>query len=447
VVIDEAHLVPHDGDGMYRSLIGALRQAQPTMRVCGLTATPFRLDSGRLDQGEGKIFDQTVFEYDIGAGIRDGWLAPLSSKATATSIDTSAVSVRGGEFVAGELENAADAVVAAAVDELIRCGQDRRSWLIFCAGVGHAEHVGEALRERGIAAATVTAETPSSERERIIGAFHCGDIRAVTNVNVLTTGFNVPGVDLIAMLRPTLSTGLYVQMVGRGTRKAPGKTDCKILDFAGNVWRHGPVDRVNIAENGKAAVKSDSVAAKKCPDCAELLPLGMYTCSSCGHEFPKPNLKPKHATVADVVPIMAGAVSWLPVGSVSFRCHIKYSDPSAPLSLRVDYLCGLSTYSEYLSIERQGYAREMAERAWFALGGCAPVPMTVAQALARTDELDSITAITVVRNGRFWNVDERRVRRRDGNLVEVNRHYRCWTARSREEATSIKIPINDEIPW
>jgi hypothetical protein len=90
----------------------------------------------------------------------------------------------------------------------------------------------------------------------------------------------------------------------------------------------------------------------------------------------------------------------------------------------------------------------MAERAWFALGGCAPVPVTVEQALARTGELSTVTAIMVARNGRFWNVDERRVRRRDGSLVEVNRHYRCWTAHSRQEAAAaIKIPIDDEVPW
>ena len=93
VLIDEAHLVPHDGDGMYRSLIAELRALVPPgdMRVAGFSATPFRLDSGRLDQGEGKIFDDVVFDYGIGQGIRDGWLSPLTSKATEPR-STSAVS-------------------------------------------------------------------------------------------------------------------------------------------------------------------------------------------------------------------------------------------------------------------------------------------------------------------------------------------------------------------
>jgi DNA repair protein RadD len=274
IIVDEAQLVPHAGDGMYRSLIDGLRELEPALRVCGFTATPYRLDSGRLDEGDGKIFDDVVFNYGIAEGVRDGFLAPLSSKATAARIDVSGVAVRGGEFVSGALEDAADdgAVINAAVDEILERGRDRRSWLLFCCGVRHAQHVGEALRERGIAAATVTAETPADERDRIIADFRAGTLRALTNVNVLTTGFNVPAVDLIAMLRPTLSTGLYVQMVGRGTRKADGKYDCLVLDFAGNVWRHGPVDQADSTRSngGDTGVKADTVAAKRCPDCGEL---------------------------------------------------------------------------------------------------------------------------------------------------------------------------------
>jgi DNA repair protein RadD len=446
ILIDEAHLVPHEGDGMYRTLIDSLRQLEPTMRVCGFTATPYRLDSGRLDEGDGKIFDDVVFEYGIAEGIRDKWLAPLSSKATTTSIDVSGVAVRGGEFVPGALEDAADddAVVNAAVDEIITRGQNRRSWLLFCCGVGHAHHVGEALRERGIAAATVTATTPTDERDHIIADFRAGTLRALTNVNVLTTGFNVPAVDLIAMLRPTLSTGLYVQMIGRGTRKADDKYDCLVLDFAGNVFRHGPVDRAEGSTgNGKAGVKADTVAAKRCPDCGELNALRAAECVCCGHEFPQEQPKPKHAAVADWAPIMS-ASDWLPVTEVSFRLHTKFSDPAAPPCLRVEYLCGLSPFSEYVSLQRTGYAREMAERWWYAMGGRAPAPYTVADALQRTDELSDVLAIVVVRDGKFWRVIERRLRRPDGSEVEVDRHCRCLVAHRPPPAPPV---IDDEVPY
>jgi DNA repair protein RadD len=439
--------VPHAGDGMYRSLIDSLRQLEPTLRVCGFTATPYRLDSGRLDEGDGKIFDEAVFTYGIAEGIHDGYLSPLSSKATTTKIDVSGVAVRGGEFASGALEDAADdaTVIGAAVDEIIKRGHDRRSWLLFCCGVRHAQHIGEALRQRCVTAATVTAETPTDERDRIIADFRTGALRALTNVNVLTTGFNVPAVDLIAMLRPTLSTGLYVQMVGRGTRKADGKTDCLVLDFANNVWRHGPVDQADgvRGNGGDTSVKVDTVAAQRCPDCGELNALRAAECVCCGHEFPREQPKPKHATIADWTPILGGQSDWLPVTEVSFRLHTKFNDPSAPPSLRVEYLCGLSPYSEYISLQRTGYAREMAERWWFAMGGRFPVPHIVAQTLQRASELSEVLAIVVARDGKFWRVVERRLRP-DGTEIEVNRHYRVYVAHCPPHAPP---RMNDEVPY
>jgi DNA repair protein RadD len=309
--------------------------------------------------------------------------------------------------------------------------------------VRHAEHVRDALRERGIAAATVTVKTPAEERGAIIAAFRAGTLRALTNVNVLTTGFNVPAVDLIAMLRPTLSTGLYVQMVGRGTRKAAGKYDCLVLDFAENVLRHGPIDCVDYpAGNGRAGVKTNAIAAKRCPDCHELNKLRAAECVCCGHQFPHENPVPKHASVADGAPIMASATDWLPVTEVSFRLHTKFFDPGAPPCLRVEYLCGLLPYSEYISLERTGYAREMAERWWYAMGGRAPAPFTVLEALQRTSELGSVLAIIVAPDGKYWRVLERRVRRSDGSEVDVNRHCSCFAA----HRPPIAAPqMNDEV--
>jgi DNA repair protein RadD len=285
----------------------------------------------------------------------------------------------------------------------------------------------------------VTAETPDCERDAIIAAYRAGTLRALSNVNVLTTGFDVPGVDLIAMLRPTLSTGLYVQMVGRGTRPADGKHNCLVLDFAGNVWRHGPVDQDEGAlKNSRGKTSVGTIAAKCCPDCGELVATAAAECSNCGHEFPRPALK--HAPTADIVPIM-GTTDWLSVTEVSCGLHIKLSDPDAPPSLRVDYLCGLSVYSEYISLERDGYAREMAERWWIAMGGLSPVPVTVAEALDRIDELAPVLAITVMRDGKYWRVTGRRLRRHGGAEIDVNRWCRVITTDKR----SIKEIVDDEI--
>jgi DNA repair protein RadD len=453
VLIDECHLVPHAGNGMYRTLLAALRDSVPDLRVAGFSATCFRLDSGRLDEGEGKIFDDIVFEYDIAQGIRDGYLSPLTSKATRTRIDVSGVGRRGGDFIESELQDAVDTetIVNGACDEIVKLGADRRSWLIFCTGIRHAEHVRDALRARGVNAEAVFGETATEERERIVRAFKAGTITALANVGVLTTGFNAPATDMLVMLRPTLSAGLYVQMVGRGSRKTEGKTDTLIADFAQNVHRHGPVDRVsinNIKTKNDAAVKPDTVRARVCPQCQEINPLDAAACSCCGFEWPKPAPKPKHATIADAVPVLSTGQSWMPVTNTMFFHHIKRSDPSAPPTLRVSYLAGLVTsYDEYICFEHLGYARTRAEKWWFALGGMAPVPATVMEAIQRSGELGRVVEIAVYRNDRWWNVSDRRVLRSDGTLVEIDRYFTSWVAKSRESAfQEIKRePFGDEV--
>ena len=180
-----------------------------------------------LHEGKGALFTDIAYEVSVRQLIDDGYLCPLVSKAAETRLDVSGVGSRGGEFIPGQLQAAVDLpeITEAAIDEVVRLGADRRSWLAFCAGVEHATHVAEAIRARGFSAATIFGDTPKPERDRMIAAFKRGEIRALASMGVLTTGFNAPGVDLIAMLRPTKSTGLYVQMAGRGTRLAPGKDE------------------------------------------------------------------------------------------------------------------------------------------------------------------------------------------------------------------------------
>jgi DNA repair protein RadD len=417
VLIDETHLVPAEGDGMYRRLLEDLRQERPDLRIVGFTATPFRMDSGRLDKGG--LFDQTVYSYGIGAGIRDGWLSPLISKASATEIDVSGVAKRGGEFVAGALEAAADDadVTRAAAAEMLRYGHDRRSWLVFCTGIKHAAHVRDAIRALGISAETVTGDTPPMERARIIAAFKAGHIRALTNAQVLTTGFDAPATDLIAFLRPTLSTGLYIQMVGRGTRKAEGKDNALILDFAGNVRRHGPVDIATIdrgppkskSEDEETKVKVDSVRAKTCPSCEALVGIRAAECPHCHHVWPVTE-KPKHEATAEIVPILSTEIV-KPTGIEIYDWRAaRHSKVGAPDSLRVTYMGGIQAHSEWICFEHTGFARQKAEVWWRKHQGGFP-PATVTEALERFNELVRPATIEVRINGRYPEIVGRTFKR------------------------------------
>lgn len=414
VLIDEAHLVPNGGDGMYRRLLDDLRDLRPDLRVAGFSATPYRLDSGRLDDGDGRLFDRVVYSYGVGAGIDDGWLSPLVSKRAASEIDVAGVARRGGEFVAGALEAAADteALTRAAVEEMLAYGQNRRSWLVFCAGVKHADHVAEALNRAGIPAACITGETESGLRDHLIRQFKSGQLRALTNANVLTTGFDAPATDMIAMLRPTLSTGLFVQMVGRGTRLADGKENCLVLDFAGNCRRHGPVDAIEIETKRKKAAKEDlavkpeTVRAKECPNCQSMAGLSARVCKVCGHEWPA---VAEHEAAADDAPILSREVKVEPndhpVVSWSAKPHMKLGSPP---SLRVEYLAGLLSVSEWVALEHRGYPRQKAGEWWRRHGGDLPVPATVDEAIVRFGELTRPSHIITRKNGKWHEIIGRR---------------------------------------
>lgn len=398
VLIDEAHLIPRSADTMYGRFLDTLSRINPGLKVIGFTATPYRLDSGLLHEGEDRLFTDIAYEVSIRDLIDHGYLCPLVSKMTNLKLDVGGVGSRGGEFIPGQLQAAVDrdSITRAAIDEIMAYGERRRSWLVFCSGVEHAIHVAAELRERGVSCATIFGDTPSAERDRTVAAFRRGEIRALASMGVLTTGFNAPAVDLIAMLRPTKSVGLYVQMAGRGTRLAPGKQNCLVLDFAGNVARHGPIDAVNPASPAEG---EGPAPTKVCPDCDSILAAAVRQCPECGHLFPPPEVKVA-ATASTLAILSTVRAEWIEVSDVSYRRHDK---PGKPPSMRVDYSCGLVRHSEWICFEHTGYARQKAV-AWWRQRSAAPVPATVADALDAAASLTTPTAIFVRPSGRFTEV-------------------------------------------
>jgi DNA repair protein RadD len=404
VLVDEAHLIPRTSNTMYRKFLRELEVINPYLKVVGLTATPYRLDSGRLDEGEGAIFDGIAYEYGMRRAVEEGYLSPLVSKATETKLDVTGVATRGGEFVAGDLERAVDvdAINRAVVNETIALGQDRKAWLFFCAGVKHAEHIRDLVREQGYTCENIFGDTPKVERDRIVADFKAGRIRALASMGVLTTGFNVPAVDLIALARPTKSPGLYVQICGRGSRLAAGKTNCLILDFARNIERHGPVDLIN-PKKPRRGEEGGEAPVKTCPSCECFVPISARECVECGYEFPKP--EPKIDRSASTLAVMStGKPQAVRVSAISYHEHRKVTDPNAPPTLRVDYRCGLVTHREWVALEHKGYARQKAVSWWISRRGSLPAPASVADALRRTNELAAVEEIQLRMAGRHAEI-------------------------------------------
>lgn len=400
VLIDEAHLIPGKSSTMYRRFLDALKEINPALKVIGLTATPFRLDCGMLHEGQNALFTDIAYEAPVRELIDAGYLSPLVSKQPATRLDVSRVGTRAGDFIASDLAAAVDqdAITRAAVAEIIEHGRDRKSWLAFCSGVEHARHVAEEFDRQGISCRTIFGDTPKDERDAILAAFKRGEIRALASMGVLTTGFNAPGVDLIALLRPTQSAGLYVQMVGRGTRLAPGKENCLVLDFAGNVRRHGPIDLVRPKRPGDGG--GGEAPTKACPDCDSIIALSSMECPDCGYVFPAKEVK--IAPTAATLPVLSPkAPQWVAVSNLSYSRHDKRGGRP---SLKVTYSCGLTTYQEWICFEHQGYARRKAEDWWRKRAPGHPVPRSVNEALALSRSLTRPSHIAVRPSGRYFEI-------------------------------------------
>lgn len=437
MVIDEVHLVPEDGNTMYRQLISALLAINPDMKLVGFTATPYRTTSGRLDEGDDHLFDKIVYTYSLAQGIEDGYLSRLTSRPASFTYDMTGVRRHMGDFKRGELAAATDKeeLTRAAVEEVLRYAaeEDRKCALFFCNGIEHATHVRDEVRKQGRTCEVLSGKTPKGERRRIIADLKSGKLWGCTNDNVLSTGTNIPPVDLIADLAPTESTSRYVQRAVRGTRvvwprgfnpdaataeerkaaiaRGP-KPNCRYLNFAGNVERHGPVDCVTPRTPGKGTGDPPS---KLCPTdvadikgrfgCDEILHASARECPNCGYVFTFSE-KPKFFAQATDVAILATVADPEPrtVTKRVFRHHPGRDGKRD--SVKITYFCGMATQiNEWVCPEHEGFPRNKAQRYWKEHKGQLPYPKTVLEWLQRQAELCPTAEIMVRPSGKFWSVD------------------------------------------
>jgi hypothetical protein len=336
ILLDEAHLL---GPGS-STMLARIRAALGDPPLVGVTATGFRTDSASLiDAG---IFETVVHETTIGGALAAGLLCPLVTKAPRQGrIDLSNVPIVAGEFHAGALEAAAMAgdVTAQAVARTVEVArsEQRRSWLIFASGVAHAHQTGDELDRYGVTHAVITGETPIEARSEAIARFREGSLTALTNCNVLTTGFDATGIDLVAFMWATCSPVLWVQSAGRGMRIHPGKTDCRMLDFGANIFRHGPIDNVVLRKAGERH-DTDRAAARTriCPHCDEVNAASATTCSVCGLSLVKVR-DTKLDMVESTLEVIGGTKpatgNWTRVLGMQGHIHHK---PGAPVKSRAE---------------------------------------------------------------------------------------------------------------
>jgi DNA repair protein RadD len=394
VIIDEAHTIPLEGSGMYRTFFAGVGKA----KYLGLSATLFRLGGGYI-YGEDKLFDGVAYDLTskqhFSRLVKDGYLSKLKTIATKIELDTKTLRTQNGDFKMSDMSSQFDRgpITDGAIKEVIKHGADYKKWLIFAIDIEHAEHIAETLIRADIPTQVVHSKM-EDDRDKILRNYKRGKYRALVNINVLTTGFDDPEIDLIVLLRPTKSPVLHVQMIGRGLRIAPNKEHCLVMDFGGNTERLGPIDSVEVKVRRKG--KGGKPITKRCPVCDAIHHPAVRVCEFCNHEFDF-----KHGLQdASGSSVLSDNGIWYEVDDVQYHISSKANRPD---SLLITYQSGLRFFRDWANIEHPGYAGHMG-RHWVKFRGVEAT--TVKEAFENKDKLAKPKRIKVSAKGKYPSIDD-----------------------------------------
>lgn len=391
IIVDECHAIPTGKNGMYNKFFNAVKKP-----IIGFTATPFRLGTGYLHMGKNRLFDDIVYSIPIRKLQKEGYLCKLVSKGTKRKMNATGIKKQAGDYVLKELSMAFDreAITKDIIFELVRMKEKRKKWLAFAIDIKHAENITSELKEKGINCACVHSKMTGS-RDEIISDFKAGKYQCLVSVAVLTTGFDVPDIDLIALLRPTSSPNLHVQIIGRGLRVSEGKKDCIVLDFAGNLMRNGPIDAPIIKLKGKGGGEP---IMKECPNCWEIVHAAVRVCPACAAEFKFKHHLSAQAKEREIVT----KDHWHEIANITYFRHVGAK--GIPM-LKVSYFCGLRRFSEFICLEHPGYARYKAVH-WWKTRSKTPAPATAMLACEQSDTLNKPTKILVNEGGKYDSIKD-----------------------------------------
>jgi len=388
--VDEAHLVSANDSSQYQTFFAHLKLINPNLKIIGMSATLYRMGMGIIT--ENGLFSHVAYDMTNIDGfnrlVNEGFISPLIPLRTKTELDVSDVSVQQGEFVATQLQGAVDKapITFKALQELVHAGKDRRSWLLFASGIEHAEHIAEQLGAFGIDCAPVHSKRTAEYNDAAIQAFKGNELRAIVNYGKLTTGFNHPSIDLIGMLRPTLSVPLWVQMLGRGTRPADGKQNCLVMDFARNTPRLGPINDPQMPT--KKGNKPGEMPIKICESCGTYNHISAKLCCNCGEQFSfQQKLVGKAGTDELIKAAATEPVPIIEMFNVTYAIYAKHDGKfGKPPTLKATYFTSGLAFKEFVCLEHNGMAGKIA-RDWWRRRHKEEPPKTVDEALGFVSQL------------------------------------------------------------
>jgi len=452
IIIDECHRITPVGGKMYRAVLEhfdalhLIETGESKFPVVGLTATPFRTGTGYLHYGNHALFDHVLkpdangklvprphYEIEYQKLVDEGHLVPFAKLGSELAYSDDGLHMRAGEFMQEELDELAkdNAKTKKIVAQIVERAADRWAWMVFAINVRHAHVIKRFFAEQGIEAGIVYAgmEADGLDRDLEIASFKMGFYRVLINVGVLTTGFDYPELDCVILCRPIGSPVLFIQCAGRGTRTAPGKVNCLLLDYGGNISRFGEFGSPEIREKG------NSKDRKICPTCGESNSISARRCSACDHKFenmfkncPECGTNVDRTTQhckecgyywpinedgldEDGKTIIENKAIWIDLRNTTFRVHKPRSthelDDKPECFVAMHKTIDGATVQEYVFPESYA-ARPAFEKWWRTHSGKAPFPKTARDAKERKRELVLPDKIHVIRKGKFFNFLGRR---------------------------------------
>jgi DNA repair protein RadD len=391
LIVDEAHLIGDEGN--YLKLIDNLLLRNPYLKIIGLSATPYRQGMGLITNG--KIFTDVVYDMcNREAFLRllaDGFICPLIPQRGEVEINTDGIHIVNGDYNQKELAEkiSKQKIFYKALSQAVTVGKARRSWIVFAASVENAEEIAEILNNAfQISTVVLHSKKSKAENDAAMLDWKKGVVQCAVNVGMLTTGVDHPALDFIVMLRPTMSTGLWVQSLGRGTRPCEGKLDCLVMDFAGNTARLGPIDDPVLPKRRGERTEPGLAPIKECAKCHTFAHISAKECAVCGFVFPIQSAPSKLQSNFSKNELMLAAkeppnIQKIKVDRVIYQPH--KSKRTGANCIKVSYYCGPLAYTEYTSVE--GVMGNIKGRNWFRQRYDAPPPETNAEVLALMDKL------------------------------------------------------------
>lgn len=362
VLVDECHLVSPKSDTQYAEVFLKLLQQNPALKIVGFSATPYRLGQGYIT--DGGVFTDICYDLTgvdaFNRLIAEGYISPLIPKQTKTELDVSSVGAANGDYKQNELQHAVDRekITFTALQELIAHSHDRQCGLIFATGIEHAEHINTMLKEAFKETSVIIhSKKTKDENKTSLADWKVGKYKWAVSMNSLTTGVDNPMIDVIGMLRPTMSPVLWVQMLGRGTRPSPetNKQNCLVLDFARNTERLGPInDPIIPKRKGKG---TGEAPIRICDECGTYNHASARTCINCGTAF---EIRTKFKGNAGTQELISSGVPQVEYFEVTYVIYNRHQKGDNPPTIRASYFCGMQKFDEWICLNHTGFARKKA---------------------------------------------------------------------------------------